>query len=116
MADDFDAFLSEALAPPDGEADRAFVRRVQAQIRLDAHLRAERGGVLKLLALQVLGVAALAAGGFWISRSPAVAGFAGESPAILLTVLLAVFSFVILLFSERTGLAEAADKQTKSFQ
>ena len=61
MADDFVAFLSEGLTPPDGEADRAFVRRVQARIRLEDHLRAERRGVFRSLAIQVLGVATLGA-------------------------------------------------------
>ena len=103
MADEFDAFLANGLAPPNRESDRAFVARVQTSIRLDDYLRAERRRVLTLLGIQILGVVAIAAGAFWVLRSPALADFAGESPAILLTVLLAAFSFLILLFSSMPG-------------
>jgi hypothetical protein len=99
MTDELDLFLAEALRPAEREPDRAFVARVQARIRLDEQVRAERSRALSLLARQVVGLAAVAAGAIWLARSPAIAGFAGESPAILLLALLAAFSFVILLFS-----------------
>jgi hypothetical protein len=99
MADEFDDFLAQALAPPEREADRVFVARVQSQIRLDDQLRSERRGMLSMLAIQVLGIAAIAAAVFWLLRSPEIAAFAAESPAILLMMLLAAFSFAVLLFS-----------------
>jgi hypothetical protein len=99
MADEFDDFLAQALGPPEREADRVFVARVQSQIRLDEQLRAERRGMLSMLAIQVRGIAAIAAAVFWLLRSPEIAEFAAESPAILLTMLLAAFSFAVLLFS-----------------
>ncbi len=99
MADEFDDFLAQALGPREREADRLFVARVQSQIRLDEQLRAERRGMLSMLAIQVLGIAAISAAVFWLLRSPEIAEFAAESPAILLTMLLAAFSFAVLLFS-----------------
>ena len=99
MADEFDNFLAQALGPTEGEADRVFVARVQSQIRLDEQLRSERRGMLSMLAIQVLGIAAIAAAVFWLLRSPEIAAFAAESPAILLMMLLAAFSFAVLLFS-----------------
>lgn len=102
MADEFDDFLASALSPADREPDRAFVARVQVRIHLDEQLRAERRSLLSLLLVQVIGVAAIAGSALWLIRSPAISDFADESPAVLLLVLLAAFSFVILLFS--TGL------------
>ena len=55
--------------------------------------------MLSTLAIQVLGIAAIAAAVFWLLRSPEIAELAAESPAILLTMLLAAFSFAVLLFS-----------------
>jgi hypothetical protein len=99
MADEFDDFLAQALGPAEREADRLFVARVQSRIRLNEQLRAERRRMLSMLAIQVLGIAAIAAAVFWLLRSPELAEFAAESPAILLTMLLAAFSFAVLLFS-----------------
>jgi hypothetical protein len=99
MADEFDAFLADALAPEKREPDRAFVARVQAAVRLDEQLRAERRGIFANLAFQCLGVAAIAAAIVWLLRAPEIRAFAGDSPAFLLLILLVAFSFVILLFS-----------------
>ena len=103
MIDDFDAFLSNALSPPDGEPDRAFVRRVQAQIRLADHLRAERRGLLKMFVIQSIGIAAIAGALFWLLRSPFLANFASEWPALLLLSMLSLFSLVLLLVSGPTS-------------
>jgi hypothetical protein len=111
MTDKFDDFLAQALGPPERAADRVFLARVQSQIRLDEQLRAERRGMLSMLAIQVLGIAAIAAAVFWLLRSPAIGEFAAESPAILLTMLLAAFSFAVLLFS--TG--SARERSIASF-
>lgn len=103
MIDDFDAFLSDALVPFDGEPDRAFVCRVQAQIRLADHLRAERRGMLKTLLLQSIGIAAIAGALFWLLRSPFLANFASEWPALLLLATLGLFSLILLLVSGPTS-------------
>lgn len=99
MADEFDAFLAKGLAPEEREPDRAFVARVQAGIRLDEQLRAERRTMVATLAVQFLGVAAIAAAIVWLLRAPEIGAFATESPAFLLLILLVAFSFVIVLFS-----------------
>ena len=115
MADEFDLFLADALAPAEREPDRAFVSRVQAHILLDQRLRAERRGALSLLAMQVIGLAAVAAAVLWLLRSPVVASFAAESPAVLLLALLATFSFVILLFSSSAGAGAARRSSSRAF-
>ena len=99
MADEFDAFLAAGLAPEEREPDRAFVTRVQAGIRLDEQLRAERRGMVATLAVQFLGVAAITAAIVWLLRAPEIGAFASESPAFLLLMLIVAFSFVIMLFS-----------------
>ena len=99
MADEFDAFLAAGLAPEEREPDRAFIARVQAGIRLDEQLRAERGGMVATLAVQFLGVAAIAAAIVWLLRAPEIGAFASESPAFLLLMLIVAFSFMIVLFS-----------------
>lgn len=111
MADDFDAFLAAGLVPDEREPDRAFVARVQAALRLDEQLRAERRGVVATLAVQFLGVAAIAAAIVWLLRAPEIGAFAGESPAFLLLMLLVAFSFVIMLFSS----GASARKQPRAF-
>jgi uncharacterized membrane protein len=115
MADEFDLFLAEALSPAEREPDRAFVSRVQAHILLDQRLRAERRGALSSLAMQVIGLAAVAAAVLWLLRSTAIASFAAESPAVLLLALLAAFSFVILLFSSGAGAGATHRPLTRAF-
>lgn len=109
MSDEFDDFLARTLGPSEREPDRAFVTRVQSQIRLDEQLRAERRNMLSALSIQVIGIAAIAAAIFWLLQSPQIASFAAESPAILLATLLAAFSFVVLLFS--TGQSQNGRRQ-----
>ena len=111
MADEFEAFLAAELAPEQREPDRAFVARVQAGIRLDEHLHAERRGMVAALAVQFLGVAAIAAAIVWLLRAPEIGAFASESPAFLLLILLIAFSFAIMLFSS----GASARKQPRAF-
>ena len=103
MPDEFDDFLAQALAPPDRDPDRAFVSRVQARIRIEERLEAERRGLLSLVPLHLIGIASIAAGLSWLVRSPAIAQSVGQSPAVLLVILLAAFIFVALLFSVTPG-------------
>jgi hypothetical protein len=58
--------------------------------------------MLSMLAIQVLGIAAIAAAVFWLLRSPEIAEFAefaAESPGILMTIVVTAFNFAVLLFS-----------------
>ncbi len=103
MADEFEALLAAGLSPEEREPDRDFVARVQAAVRLDEQLRAERRGMVATLAVQFLGVAAIAAAIVWLLRAPEIGAFATESPAFLLLILLVAFSFVIMLFSSEAS-------------
>lgn len=103
MPDAFEDFLAQALAPTDREPDRAFVSRVQARIRIEKRLEAERWSLLSLVPLQIVGIATVAAAVVWLVRSPALAEYAGESPAVMLMGVLAAFTFVIVVFGLNPG-------------
>ncbi|NUT01588.1 MAG: hypothetical protein HOP96_11495 [Sphingomonas sp.] len=115
MTDAFDDFLAQALDPAGREPDRAFVARVQARIRLEERIALERRSLLSGLAVQVLGIGVIAAALWWLSRSPAIASFASESPAVLLVALLAAFSFVIVLFASRPGSGTSRNDMKSGF-
>lgn len=95
----FESFLREALAPPEREPDRAFTARVRAQVLLEERLRGERVASLRQLAFEIVGVLAVAAGLLWLARSPEVAEFVGESPAIALAAMLAAFMLLIAVMA-----------------
>jgi hypothetical protein len=99
MADRFDRFLAEALAPPTGEPDRAFVRAVQTRIALEQRLARERTALWTRLAVQVLALAAVAGGLAWLGRAPMVAGLGIESPAQVLAALLCGFAFLVAVLA-----------------
>lgn len=103
MSDDFDLFLREALAPPERGPDRPFVARVETLVVLEERLQAEGRGLFHQLAMQVLAIAAVAAGLLWLGRAPAVAGFVESSPAIALSALLAGFTLLILVVGVQAG-------------
>lgn len=99
MTDEFDRFLAAALAAPEREPDRRFVRSVQARIALDQRLSAQRAVELRRLGIQVAGVAAVAAALLWLTRSPNIAQLSADSPEILLAALLTGFSFLVALLA-----------------
>lgn len=101
MADEFDAFLREALAPPPGHEDHLFVARVQVAIRLDEQLRAEASSMVRSLLLQLLALAAVAAALLLVGRAPAVAALAGESPWMVALILVVGFSLLLVLMTAR---------------
>ena len=103
MADGFDHFLSAALAPPEREADRAFVARVQAQIALEERFARERMSLLRDLLQQLVALLAVSAGAWWVGRSAPVAQWARESPATALAILLVAFMFMAAMFITRTA-------------
>ena len=108
MADEFDRFLAEALAPEPREADRACVARVHGGIALDRQLRAERKALLRRFGVEMLGVAAIAAALLWLAREAPVAELAAGSPAAALAGLLLAFSLLLLLFSRTDSPRRAA--------
>ena len=95
--DDFDRFI-EALGPEEREPDRLFVTRVQAQVRLDERLAAERRRLLTRLGLELVAVAAVAAALVLLAASPAIGEFAAQSPAIAVAGLVTAFGFLIATF------------------
>lgn len=107
MADEFDDFLAEALAPEQRQADRRFVALVQARIALDESLRAERRSIVSRLGGELLAVGTVALALLWLGRADPIAGFFAESPAAALTFLLSGFAFLVFLFSSRTVGASA---------
>jgi FtsH-binding integral membrane protein len=103
MADEFDSVLTSSLAPAERAPDRAFVLRVQATIKLEERLAAERRALAGGFVRQLLALAAVAVAAWWISKAPAVASWIAESQAIGLAILLAGFAFVVGLIAARTG-------------
>ena len=93
----FDAFLARALAPAKRDPDRCFVTQVQAIVKLDQRLRAQRRAALRRLGLQSLAMGSVAAGLVWLVQSPDIAMAIGESPEIALGTLLAGFGLLLVL-------------------
>jgi hypothetical protein len=108
MSDPFDDFVGKALAPPERDPDRAFVARVHARVLLHEAIRAQRQGALQRLSLQLIALIAVVAAFVLLSQSPDVAAFVAESPAIVLTFLIALFSMLIALFASRAGSSSAS--------
>jgi hypothetical protein len=99
MADEFDAFLAQALKAEDGEPDRSFVAGVQARIVWEERVQAEREAVKGRLMRHIAAVLSLAAAFLWLARSPDLSAVLSESPAIILGVLIALFAFLIVVLS-----------------
>jgi hypothetical protein len=96
---DFDQFLRESLGPEERDPDRAFVARVQAQVRLDAQLSERKRAIGRRLLRDLVGIAAIAAALVVLAESPAVTELASHSPEILVAGLLVAFGCVVALFS-----------------
>ena len=102
MADEFDDFLSSAVAPEERAADRAFVARVQAAVALDTAFQAERRAALRTTAIQAVALLAVAAGLVLLGRAAPVADFFAESPAVVLAALLSGFGLLVILFGSQS--------------
>ena len=96
MADPFDLFLAEELAPPPGAADRAFVARVQTRIDLDERLRRREQAIWHRLARELIAVLAMGAALVVLTRAPAVAALGAHSPELLLCGAIGAFAFLLL--------------------
>jgi hypothetical protein len=103
MADDFDRFLAQALAPPERMPDRRFVAGVQARIALEERLAAERTALIRALAAQLAALLAVAAGLWVIGRAAPVARLVSASPSLALMVMLGAFACLVLLFAQGDG-------------
>ena len=103
MTDEFETCLTAALAPAEREPDRPFVARVQAHIALDERLAAARHSVIRRLGLELVGLAAVAAALFWLSRAAPIADLVAESPAAALVALLSIFALVVAAVTAQPG-------------
>jgi hypothetical protein len=101
MADEFDRFLHEAVAPEERHEDHRFVARVQAAIRIDERLNLERRGMVRSLVLQLVALAAVAAAMLSVGRAPAIAAIVSESPWLATLILLTGFAVLVALLSAR---------------
>ena len=99
MADEFDVFLRRVLEPKAREPDRAFVARVQAGVLWEERLQAERAAFKQRLLRQIAAVFSIAAALLWLARSPDLSAALNDSPGIILGVLLALFSFLVLVLN-----------------
>lgn len=99
MADAFDRFLADSLAPPERVADRKFVAGVQARILLEEGLARERRALLASLATQLAALLAVAAAVWTLGHATPVGEWFTQYSAPGLAVLLLAFAFVVALFS-----------------
>lgn len=97
MSDAFDQFFAASLAPDDRLPDRAFVRRVQVEIMMEAQLAAARKHLLQRLAEQVLALGALTISIVLIARSDFVSGLASLNSDAALAIVLTVFAGIALV-------------------
>lgn len=106
MNDDFDRFLSSALAPAERDPDRQFVARVQHRIALDERLDGEWRALRLDLVQQIAAVMAIAASLLFIGRAAPVAELFARAPAVALAILLTSFALVIALMTIRPAAPE----------
>lgn len=113
MADQFESYLPDAIAPPMRAPDRQFVARVQAQIVLDARLDAERRAVLHRLSVELLGLVTVTAALVWLGRAAPISDFVTESPELALSALLSIFSLVVAAVSFQPGGGRSTDSPNR---
>ena len=101
MADRFEEFLTDALAPAARQPDRQFVHSVQTRIALEERLASERRVMAADVLTQLTALTAIAGSIIWYSRNAAVADWVAQSPALALAILLVAFGFVLAMVSSR---------------
>jgi hypothetical protein len=99
MADHFESFLAEALSPPARGPDRRFVARVEARVKLEARLEAERRSIVRRFGIELVALLALAAGLAWAARAQPIMALAAESPWLLMCALLSIFGLLVVVLS-----------------
>ncbi|HEY5722921.1 MAG TPA: hypothetical protein VIT45_11425 [Allosphingosinicella sp.] len=86
----FDIFLAEALAPPEGSADRAFVARVDRAVLADELYRRQRKALWRRFGGETLAIAAVGASLATIASIPDLGELLGEASPLALPALLAL--------------------------
>lgn len=116
MADPFDSFLAEALAPPSRHPDRGFVARVQAAVALEARLEAERRSILRRFLAELIALVAVAGGLVWAARAEPLMAIASESPWLLMCGLLSIFVLIVAALSAQgSAVPTLGDGESLSF-
>lgn len=77
-----DLLLREALAPPEGPADRGFVLRVERAVIEEERFRRSRAALLGQLAGEALAVGAVAASLAFIAQAPQVREMLAAAPEL----------------------------------
>ena len=85
---ELDILLGEALAPPEGPADRGFVLRVERSVAEEERFRKWRSALLRQLATEALALAALGASFALIARVPMVEAVLTDEPGLIWAALL----------------------------
>ena len=103
---DFDSFLAEALAPPKGPADAAFVARVDRAVLADELYRRQRKALWRRFGGETLALAAVGASLAMMTRIPDLGAMLGDASPLALPALLALplLLFWILLAKGRPAL------------
>ena len=110
MADDFDRWLTAALAPAERDPDRAFTARVKALALLDAQYRAAVSATRRRMALETLALGATGIGAVMLARLPQFATGISEYPAGGVAALVAGFALLVLLLPRDGGRRAAAGR------
>jgi hypothetical protein len=95
--EELDSLLGEALAPPEGPADRGFVLRVERSVAEEERYRKWRAALLRQLATEALALAAVGGSFAFIARVPAIEAMLTEAPGLIwaaLVLLLLVWALV----------------------
>jgi len=86
----FDAFLAEALAPPEGPADPGFVARVDRAVLADEIYRRQRQALWRRFGGEMLAIAAVGASLAAITSIPDLGALLSEASPLALPALLAL--------------------------
>src|SRR5215211_4797851 len=97
MAEDFDLWLKDSLAPEERDPDRQFTAKVRALVALDEQYRAASRASLRRLGVEALALGATALGAAVLARQ--FAGPISDAPEVAVTALLAGFAMLVLLIS-----------------
>lgn len=102
---ELDRLLSEALAPPQGPADRGFVLRVERTVAEAERYRRRRAALLRQLASEVLALSAVAASLAFIAQAPQVREALERAPELGWLAMPPLFLFWMLVRGRGGALA-----------
>jgi hypothetical protein len=104
---DFDDFLAQALAPPEGTPDAAFVARVDRAVLASELYRRQRRALWRRFGGETLAIGAVGASLAIISRIPDLNALLGQASPLALPSLLALplLLFWILVLKGRPASA-----------